>query len=257
MPGRGCHRPGPGHRETAPVTVEEPTRRFTRAEKEAARRLVYRAIENGQMSRPDTCGICGASDVAVDAHHPDYARPLDVEWVCGTCHAELHASSHVRQRRQNVERAFALRAQGKTARQIADVLGVTEGTVFHYFKDPDGSKALGRKRRARRACEDCGRTTTRYRRCLKCARKRAAQVTWTKAQIVEALRDFAQASGQNPVAIAFAPAQAKVVGRDDLVRLFESHHWPSIGTIKARFGSWPAALEAAGFERNTSGRRVA
>jgi hypothetical protein len=42
------------------------------------------------LNRPDACEQCGRVG-KVDAHHPDYARPLEVMWLCRRCHFRLHA----------------------------------------------------------------------------------------------------------------------------------------------------------------------
>jgi hypothetical protein len=45
-----------------------------------------RAVEAGLLVRPDRCSSCDRSDVALDAVHEDYERPLDVLWLCRRCH---------------------------------------------------------------------------------------------------------------------------------------------------------------------------
>lgn len=37
---------------------------------------------------PLPCAVCGAKKV--QAHHHDYSRPLDVEWLCFACHQAAH-----------------------------------------------------------------------------------------------------------------------------------------------------------------------
>jgi len=53
---------------------------------ECARKKVYRAIRTGRLIRPDACQECGQSCRA-QAAHADYSRPLDVLWLCASCHA--------------------------------------------------------------------------------------------------------------------------------------------------------------------------
>lgn len=58
-------------------------------EKRKAHLKVYYAVKTGKLIRPDKCENCGAIG-PVQAHHHDYSKPLDVEWICKTCHAQEH-----------------------------------------------------------------------------------------------------------------------------------------------------------------------
>jgi len=55
-----------------------------------ARALANRAIELGFLVRPKECPLCGTVDLGIHAHHVDYMRPLDVEWMCSECHGKRH-----------------------------------------------------------------------------------------------------------------------------------------------------------------------
>lgn len=37
----------------------------------------------------ESCSVCGAEDA--EMHHEDYGRPLDIEWLCRSCHLSRHA----------------------------------------------------------------------------------------------------------------------------------------------------------------------
>lgn len=60
-------------------------RRLQSPEKIAARKAVFRAIHSGKLQK-ERCAFCGS--VNTQAHHPDYAKPLQVVWVCSKCHRE-------------------------------------------------------------------------------------------------------------------------------------------------------------------------
>lgn len=57
-----------------------------------ARVAVWRALRSGSLVKPDRCARCGEHLTAnrIQGHHADYARPLDVEWLCQSCHALRH-----------------------------------------------------------------------------------------------------------------------------------------------------------------------
>ena len=54
-------------------------------EKYKARQAVGNAIRDGRLLRLP-CKECG--NPKSEAHHGDYSKPLDVEWLCFKCHRE-------------------------------------------------------------------------------------------------------------------------------------------------------------------------
>lgn len=62
-------------------------RRKTRhPEKARAWAAVSNALRDGKLVR-QPCQVCGAR---AQAHHPDYSKPLDVQWLCFRHHREAH-----------------------------------------------------------------------------------------------------------------------------------------------------------------------
>ena len=57
--------------------------------KHNARNAVRLALKSGRMARPAACSACLTSTF-VHGHHDDYAKPLDVRWLCKACHEEHH-----------------------------------------------------------------------------------------------------------------------------------------------------------------------
>lgn len=59
----------------------------------AARAAVLRAIADGRLVR-GTCAHAtdGECFGQIEGHHEDYARQLDVVWLCRTHHRRLHAA---------------------------------------------------------------------------------------------------------------------------------------------------------------------
>lgn len=55
-------------------------------EKLRAQHKVAKALRAGRLIRPSTCSACGEPGL-IEAHHDDYDKPLDVIWLCTSCHA--------------------------------------------------------------------------------------------------------------------------------------------------------------------------
>jgi hypothetical protein len=59
------------------------------ADKIKARKAVQHALRAGKLVRPHRCEGCGLRK-KVEAHHPDYKKPLIVKWLCSPCHKQRH-----------------------------------------------------------------------------------------------------------------------------------------------------------------------
>lgn len=71
--------------------VEKQRERRAQAGKQQykARNFVSNGLRDGKIKKADNCFFCGASG-KLHAHHHDYSRPLDVFWLCPSCHGKLH-----------------------------------------------------------------------------------------------------------------------------------------------------------------------
>ncbi len=58
-------------------------------QRQRARWSVKRAIKSGKLFRPNACQKCGC-ECHPDAHHCDYSKPIEVMWLCKSCHVEWH-----------------------------------------------------------------------------------------------------------------------------------------------------------------------
>jgi hypothetical protein len=65
--------------------------------KQKARRAVQYALKTGRI-KVEPCERCGFA-IGVHAHHEDYSKPLDIMWLCRTCHGERHREINEERRR--------------------------------------------------------------------------------------------------------------------------------------------------------------
>jgi hypothetical protein len=54
-----------------------------------ARYAVTNAVRDGRLKKPDSCERCGTYG-RIHGHHEDYAKPLEVVWLCAACHKARH-----------------------------------------------------------------------------------------------------------------------------------------------------------------------
>lgn len=139
--------------------MESPNKRWRRSHPEAARAhwQVQEAIRSGRLTQ-QPCEICNQAHA--HAHHDDYEKPLEVRWLCARCHRQLHARAQGQethdgdfytrkpvyrphhqkfqpapQREALIGQAQALRADGRSYRQIARQLGVSIGTTYKWLNE--------------------------------------------------------------------------------------------------------------------------
>lgn len=53
--------------------------------KKRAHNAVLNALRRGKLTRPSVCSCCG-KECRPDAHHADHSKPLEVIWLCRSCH---------------------------------------------------------------------------------------------------------------------------------------------------------------------------
>lgn len=54
--------------------------------KHRAHRLVYFAVKRGKISRSPFCQLCWDVVSRLEGHHCNYDLPLEVVWLCRSCH---------------------------------------------------------------------------------------------------------------------------------------------------------------------------
>jgi transposase-like protein len=75
-----------------PMSREDRAKAGLMQDQKRASNTVAQAILDGRLVR-QPCQECGQPTTFEKqsvAHHPDYSRPLDVVWLCDSCHCQLH-----------------------------------------------------------------------------------------------------------------------------------------------------------------------
>ncbi len=70
------------------LIMKDSLRHAAHPEKRRASAAARYAIKQGVLVK-GTCESCGTGE-CVEGHHEDYANPLDVNWLCRSCHLLLH-----------------------------------------------------------------------------------------------------------------------------------------------------------------------
>lgn len=82
------------------------------------------------------------------------------------------------------------------------------------------------------------------------------RLLWDREAIVERVQAWVETYGQPPTAQEWNPAMARARGRHDIAERWEQDGcWPTTTTTQYVFGSWSAAIAAAGFTPRAPGQR--
>ena len=80
-----AYRNTPNGREKVNQAVYRSVKKYPHKQK--ARMAVNYALKKGILEKNE----CKCGSYNVEAHHPDYNKPLDVKWLCRTCHGQEHS----------------------------------------------------------------------------------------------------------------------------------------------------------------------
>jgi hypothetical protein len=154
-----------------------------------------------------------------------------------------------------------LRRNGASLRSIGDRYGVSRERIRQIVHDhypsvtQQVSEGREQARRERVICPDCGGVKApTAKKCRAC--KIANDTRWTRERIISAMQEYHRLHGTTPSCTAWNPSLARWRNSPELADKFYSDGcWPSVQTVQIRFGSWNAAVDAAGLTRNRAGRR--
>jgi hypothetical protein len=122
-------------------------------------------------------------------------------------------------------------AAGRTMREAAAALECAGDTLRRYGLRPD-PEVVSRQR-----AEFARRLNKR----------------WDHGLILAAIDAWAELYGAPPAAAEWNPAMARRQGRPDRAERHAAGDWPFASTVVAYFGSWNAAIEAAGWRSRPPG----
>lgn len=141
--------------------------------------------------------------------------------------------------------ALALREHGLLPREIGDELGISRSYAAELLDDPAGDKVRARKNGYRRPCPDCGALMNGSngrqapRLCADCTSAvQHEERHWTKQRVIAAIQLWNELHGRPPVA-------------QDWLQYADRTSWPTVTAVQREFGSWRAAIAAAGFPSRT------
>lgn len=73
------------YRNSEVICLQQAEYRRRYRQKQLARYAARNAVRNGILVEPPCCEWCGRTG-PLEKHHVDHSRPLDIIWLCSTCH---------------------------------------------------------------------------------------------------------------------------------------------------------------------------
>lgn len=160
-----------------------------------------------------------------------------------------------------VRRAQELNAAGWLHANIAAELRISRSYASMLLADPTGKKERARKARYSKRCPGCGGKMYGQGKhasnlCAVCAiKKRSAGRRWTPEAIVAAFQAFNAAMGRPPAVLdqTAAPSLLRRMSQARLAERVEAQRMglvlPTADTVRRAYGTWDAALAAAGLPK--------
>ena len=165
--------------------------------------------------------------------------------------ASTEVADRVVERRRAVALACHYReVEGRSIRQIAQLLGRSPATVKAYFYDPTGEKARASEGPVSggvprlRGVHPAAQRERRCLRVLKACHPGAIERRWTRERVLDAMLDWRARYGRLPSSYDWSRTHAHRRGGEQLERLSRGD-WPSASVVTGVYGSWKAARAAA------------
>jgi hypothetical protein len=81
------------HNNPKKIRAMDQRKKERHPEQAKAHTAVRNAVYQGRLQKPTACERCHQPTLKarLQGHHHDYAKPLEVEWLCHACHQQAHA----------------------------------------------------------------------------------------------------------------------------------------------------------------------
>jgi DNA-binding CsgD family transcriptional regulator len=134
---------------------------------------------------------------------------------------------------ERVRETLRLRGEGRRWKEIGELLGISPDTARRYVHAAD--------------CEECGEPVLRARRCRRCSARDRTRwgAPYSRAEIVAAIQAWQRLESRAPAIVDWRPEERGGHARWER----ECPRFPPVSHVTRAFGSWNAALQAAGFDR--------
>jgi hypothetical protein len=183
-------------------------------------------------------GLLPDAAVKWESEHPAWPGTGTVRRYCGSWRAALTAAglpSHppltipIRERVLTAQNLFA---EGLTAAEIAEILGITPDTARRY-------RTCG-------TCPRCGgpKVKPHSAMCVDCRNSDVPSQAELQAWVIERMQTWTHQTGQPPRASDWCCSMDGTESRWER----EYSMWPAVPTVQRAFGSWNAGIAAAGLE---------
>jgi hypothetical protein len=120
--------------------------------KEVKARLLANNAEKLGLLKKECCQLCGIKERDrpmscrnIIKHHPDYNKPLEIVWLCRSCHKQLHCNlkkeklmAKLKQKSQKTERTQKIldeRKTGKSIDTLASIFNISRARIYQILKD--------------------------------------------------------------------------------------------------------------------------
>lgn len=104
--------------------------RLCNPDKHSAVKIVSQALKTGKLVKPKSCEDCKNDDSNLEAHHTDYAKPLDVVWLCSRCHKEADKKRRLQEQSEGFSTRIELRVPWDLMHSIDTARGLVSRSAW-------------------------------------------------------------------------------------------------------------------------------
>jgi hypothetical protein len=113
----------------------------THPSKLAQVRVKY-AVDHGKIHKPSHCSECKKPSRMIHGHHDDYRKPLEVVWLCPSCHAKTKPKKY-RIKRPMVNGKIITQLRGETSKnKFCKLAGVSRPSLIAAERGEAGMGVL-------------------------------------------------------------------------------------------------------------------